>query len=146
MTCKHCGISESTLRWQAERIQELEAELGYAKDVSADSLEELHSARAALSLGLTPTEWALLSLLLTREYVSREVLFASSRIGRNWSGDTRDRSYVNTTIHHIRAKIAPLGLKIKLVWGRGYSIDRDARETTLKAIQAGVETPLTISS
>src|SRR5689334_16154980 len=73
--CKHCGTDDATLRWQADKIDELEA-------VVTELQEQITQVKFVAVPGtrigeekLNTTEARMLSLLLTQDSVSNQALF-----------------------------------------------------------------------
>ena len=78
---------------------------------------------------LTRQEARFLSVLLTRPGVAtREMFYASLYQQRD---DTPDPKIIDVLIHYLRRKLAPFGLEIETVWGRGYRIVDQAAAKSL---------------
>lgn len=125
-TCKHCGLSDSTLRWQSERIEELETKVAGLQR-SLRRVQTVGPTKAQIGeQRLTTCEGAMLALLLTQPSVSNDALFhcierrAGEALGRN--------NVVKVQIHRMRQRLKPLGLRIDTIYGYGYSMPREDRE------------------
>lgn len=118
--CPHCFVDSATLRWQAERIEELEQRLERVKRRARVSAER---APRLLAEGLTLSENNVLHLLLTIEIVAKERLFRAI----NHSHGSDDLRMVNVIVSKLRKKIRPLGLEIRCTYGVGYWIPREQK-------------------
>lgn len=129
--CKHCFVDTATLRSQSERIEILEAENTFLRKRA-----EPESLVPPGYRGLTMSEAAILSVLLLHERASMEALLAACPNKRTDHTEMPDPKMIDVYICRIRKKIAPLGLEIQNIWGYGYAIPREHRDSAKQAISA----------
>jgi DNA-binding response OmpR family regulator len=83
--------------------------------------------------GLTPAEARLLHLLAVRGEASHDALLVA---GEHRVGSGLDLNTLKVEIHRIRAKLAPVGVKIGTSWGNGYYLSDTSREIVKAALRA----------
>lgn len=118
--CKHCSIDSATMSWQAERIEVLEESLRQAETRAHGEPDRFRR------VGLAPSEHAILSLLLTRDLVSRRALYEALP-----TQAPMGERIVQVVICALRKKLRLLGLEIHCTWGVGYFIPREQRSAAL---------------
>lgn len=128
--CKHCSIDSATVAAQARMLEAKEMEIAELKEV-------LHRETKAVYPGfmkLTPGEAMMLSLMLTREIVSRQELYTAYL--NTFPDRTPDPKIIDVMVCKVRHKIAPLNLTIDTVYGRGYRIPRQEAKEMLHMLEA----------
>lgn len=93
-----------------ERVRQLMKELGQP-DVSLVPLE----------WGLTRTEQAVIEALIAREFASKE--FIMHFLYNDRPDDPPEQKIIDVLVCKARAKLAPFGIKVETLWGRGYRLD-----------------------
>lgn len=92
----------------------------------------LAAADKALPIqGMTQAEGRILTALLAHERLTREALYTISGSQADDGG-----KIIDVYICRIRKKIKPLGLEIHTIWGEGYFIPREQRETAKEKLAA----------
>lgn len=131
MTCKHCGISESTLRWQARKIEELEAQLENMRGTPAPIEGNDAAITSRLQFNLSAAEGRIFAVLLQREFVPRALL--EDCVGRTRRGRASEDRYniVCVLMSRMRKKLAPLGITIDSIPGAGYRLGGRERAAEL---------------
>lgn len=131
--CKHCGIDSATVVSQARMIEDRDMEIAELK-------ERLHQETILVVPGtrkLTPAEAAMTSLLLTRDFCSKMDLFLCYEHKGGKDGPRSvDPRVVDVSLCRIRQKLAPLGIEIKTIWGKGYMIERANRDVIIAKLEA----------
>lgn len=122
MTCKHCGISESTLRWQARKIEELEAQIENILGAPAPVEGNDTAVTSRLHFKLSAAEGRIFAVLLQREFVPRALL--EDCVGRTRRGRASEDRYniVCVLMSRMRKKLAPIGITIDNIPGAGYRL------------------------
>lgn len=88
------------------------------------------------TFGTTPQQSAVLALILRRPEVTKEAIHGVIERGRPADRPETDPKMVDVVVHHIRKKLRTYGIELKTLWGYGFSIDRQGRETALAMIDA----------
>lgn len=86
-------------------------------------------------LGLSPTEEAIVSLLMTRDRVSYAQIYDVLYVGKENYGDVNPK-IMNVWICKIRKKLKPHAIDIETMWSIGLSMPVASRDR-LKAFLAG---------
>jgi two-component system cell cycle response regulator CtrA len=113
-------IVEARLR---KRISNLEAELERAQD-RIQAMEDtfgLNDACHYAWLGLTAFESRILAILVRNTMATRDQIMFALYEGRPEAYD-RDPKILDVYCCHLRKKLAPIGVTIENVWGRGKRI------------------------
>lgn len=122
------GSSERLLR---RRIAALEEANQALRDRNAWLETELYGRRWACpaELGMTRSEMAILSALVTNAVCSFEVLHrATARAGREPETDLK---IVQVFICRMRPRLAAFDIRIETVWRYGYQLEKTARRRLL---------------
>ena len=83
---------------------------------------------------LAPTEARLLAALVKRTEMAKAALYAAV-----WDASADDApavKIVDVMVCKLRKKLAPHGIEISTLWGRGFRLPAEARETVLLAVRA----------
>ncbi len=117
----------------AARLETIERENEQLRDRIAQ-LEALlfESERLPLELRLTTHEEALVAFLLKRNEVSKDQILTAI-YGLLPDDDEPELKIIDVYVCKARKKLAPFGLQIKTIWGRGYCLP-PATKTTLRAM------------
>ncbi|WP_035900398.1 helix-turn-helix domain-containing protein [Labrenzia sp. DG1229] len=75
--------------------------------------------------GLTVSEERVVACLLSRPQATKDAIMAA--LYRNDGKDEPELKIVDVFVCKARKKLAPFGIEIKTVWGRGYMIDASVR-------------------
>lgn len=131
--CKHCSIDSATVRWQAERIEELEQQV--ARTPKPFPAPDDRQADMQMEFKLTPSESAILLMLLQRERVSRQALIDCYK-HKDGAGIGPRKRLIDVYVSKIRIKLKPLGVQILNIRDYGYYIPRDEIPRVLAKIAA----------
>lgn len=115
ITCRDCFAKR-------ERIEELEEELRQARDALAGT-EVGIDPLAFRALHLTRSEAQVLQMLLAREMLTTEAYMAV-RSADDWDGDPK---ILDVFVCKLRKKLAPRGIQILTVWGKGWYMPADMK-------------------
>ena len=108
-----------------ERIAELEREFGLASE------EEV----VPLIFGLTESESKIVSLLVKRGSATKEQLLTV--VTRDVTGNLPpDIKIVDVYVCKIRKKLQPFGIKIETMWGRGYAMTPESRQSVTRYLNS----------
>ena len=125
--CKHCFVDSATVATQAQMIHDLEVRIHDLKiEVQA------HQPGIKYVRGLTNTEHRMLALLLLRDIVPHDALFAQVK---HFAEEPEPKG-LHVAVCRLRKKIEPLGLTIINVFAKGYYIPREQREPALQELAA----------
>lgn len=98
------------------------------------SIPQLQDQIRIRALKLTPEQTRILSLLLKREITTLEILYES--YSHRFDAPLFLPNLVRVHIYNLRRKLTPLGVKIKKVWGIGYSISADDKKRIHEILEA----------
>lgn len=114
---------EAKLRWSQSLSskQKLISFLDLAIDLEKMSVEIINETGARTQLDLTPYEFKILKLLVSRpgQVFSREHI-----IDRVWGGKYLTSRTVDTHVSHLRTKISSSSVQVETVLGSGYKISK----------------------
>jgi two-component system cell cycle response regulator CtrA len=110
------------------RLDVLEAENERLREEVAELRELLYGGERP-----TPVEWRLTAaetrvmMALAARELATEAHVMSALYGLRPDGDTAEEKIVDVFICKIRKKVAPFGVRIETVWGRGWTLDAQTR-------------------
>lgn len=118
------------------RIEALEAE----NDRLRARVEQLEGVAgltfvAPRGWGLTTKEERLLEVLLSRDALSKDSLMAALYCDRH-TDDLPELKIVDVFVCKLRKKLAPYGITIETLWGRGYAIAEPMKAKVRQATAA----------
>lgn len=137
------GISDMPMSdWPptARRADRLPAFM--AKDTEHVQLTSIQRA-----LKLTRLQASFMLVLLRRDDVDKDTLHyviesqRAMRRSRPNNPETTDPKMVDVVICNLRKRLKPLGIKIKTIWGAGYSLEEDSRAKVEKRLFAQQDGP-----
>lgn len=131
------SFDEARLR---RRISELEAALERAEDQVAEMRLTfgLEDACQYAWLGMSRSESIILALLMRHDMVTKDQMMFALYDGKPEAYD-RDPKILDVWIHKLRKRLAPLGVEIELVWGRGKRIGPAGKAKLLAAMPRAAE-------
>jgi DNA-binding response OmpR family regulator len=109
-----------------DRVQILEAENDQLRE-RIWQLEEAMGMNWAppLEFQLSGSEATLLGVMMTKPMATKEMLFSGLYALR--SDDPPEQKIIDVLICKVRKKVAPYGIVIETVWGRGYALTAESK-------------------
>lgn len=105
---------------------------------SGSEMIQLLSCQRAL--GLTPLEAAFMMVLMKRDEADKDTLHyvieTQRALRRADNPEMTDKKMVDVIICKLRKKLKKFNVDIKTIWGRGYYIEEDGRQTIERLITA----------
>lgn len=102
----------------------------------AEKLDDTHLTMSCIRLfKITGLQAAMLSVLLRRPEVTKEVLHQVIEQRRGQNKEQTDPKMVDVVICHLRKKMKVFGIEIHTIWAKGYCMEAPMRASALKMIQ-----------
>lgn len=117
---------QSTLQWQARRIEELEAEVISLRNQLADILALPERAVWCAVFGLPAMQGRILDMLMTAQGIASRIWLEDEI----WPGYGGNVKALEVHICKIRARLRAVGLShvIETLWGQGWRISPESRQ------------------
>lgn len=97
------------------RLRDMEREYGFRDPVP-------------FAFGLTASEAKIMSLLVSRDFASRAQMMTAVMADRHADADGQpEMKIIDVYVCKIRKKVAPFGIEITSLWGRGYRLSPEMK-------------------
>lgn len=125
-------MSEARLR---DRIDYLEAEVAFYKDMLAVPTDAIFIATARAKLRITPRAARVLHILTFSKRTSKEAMHHAYTNGAESAED--DEKIIDVQVYHVRKALKPHGIDVETIWGDGYRMTPEAKAAVLALL--GIE-------
>jgi len=102
----------------------------------AEKLDDAHLTMSCIRLfKITGLQAAMLSVLIRRPEVTKDVLHQVIEQRRGQHKEQTDPKMVDVVICHLRKKMKPFDIEIRTIWAKGYCMEADMRAKALQLVQ-----------
>lgn len=122
----HCVVRGAGAVSEADTIRRLRDELDEAHETIRQLRRQLapYEALPDWVPPLTPVEDTLMRHLLARDLVTAASFSAAIPLDALKSHEGDEDKRIKAYVFRLREILAPIGVRIRTVWGRGYALDR----------------------